>query len=751
MTLWYNHTTAGIGFDLRVDYRQALEEAFIRHLADEQGAAPTNVKLSMKYSQYPIIESVFADSQTVVQQYGAIFFFASIMFSFMSSLNSVVQEKELKLRETLRMQGGGDFVFWFTWFWSAGLIQLLVVVNLIFFGWAFRFDFFVNCDLSVLVLVHGLFAICMTQLAFLVSTLVQKVRSANTAGFIVFLAGIIVQFIFSGDAMYFFYLPQAEAEGSDRFRFWRRTAFYRALIQLWPPLVYTKCFSDISSLADSRFNFLSGVVVEGDGYKFADLSGGEYQERGEFWDPTDNSPDYGGSTIPPTSQALWRFVGLSILFRAITFYLDNVIERDSGTTRPWYFLFTKTYWLPGATRAKDGEVATSFEGMDSDVVAEQKFVESGAYDAEHSLTIVNLRRTFTSDIFRRKDKEFVAVDNFCLSVGPRGGDKSKGTLLGLLGHNGAGKSTTISIVTGMLGATSGDAFVMGHSVRDEMDVVRTLIGVCPQHDILWDKLTAMEHLRMFARLRNLETEAAEEEAFKLLKAVNLYEVRNDVSASFSGGMKRRLSSILALVGNPKVVFLDEPSTGLDPESRHILWELFRDIKQDRIVVMTTHSMEEADALSDRIAIMAAGRLIALGTSVHIKQKYGTSYRITVTVAASEARRLKAEFATKLPPTANLVGESAGALLWTVEQSDKAAIAPFFRWLEDTYGADDKQAVDVKDWSVSLGTLEECFLALTSHEGFSGGAQEDDGEDDKPSAPVEKEMDAISVATQKPAE
>ena len=137
-----------------------------------------------------------------------------------------------------------------------------------------------------------------------------------------------------------------------------------------------------------------------------------------------------------------------------------------------------------------------------------------------------------------------------------------GQLLCLLGHNGAGKTTTMNMLTGMLPINAGDAMIYGKSCSTEMDDIRSIMGICPQHDVLWDQLTGMEHVVLFAGLRGVEREEIPLEAERRLKEVELWDVRNVQSSAYSGGMRRRLSMAIALIGDPKVVFLDEPTTGM---------------------------------------------------------------------------------------------------------------------------------------------------------------------------------------------
>ena len=199
-----------------------------------------------------------------------------------------------------------------------------------------------------------------------------------------------------------------------------------------------------------------------------------------------------------------------------------------------------------------------------------------------------------------------AVDGLCLTV-------KEGELFSLLGVNGAGKSTTIRMLTSLTSPTSGDAFVLGHSVIRERYEVRRLTGISPQETAVAEKLTVEENLRFMADVCSLDAERRERLTGELFELFSLDEVKKERAKTLSGGWKRKLSIAMALIGEPKVLFLDEPTLGLDVLARRELWRAVESLKGRVTVVLTTHYMEEAEALSDRIGVMIGGRLAAVGT------------------------------------------------------------------------------------------------------------------------------------------
>ena len=155
------------------------------------------------------------------------------------------------------------------------------------------------------------------------------------------------------------------------------------------------------------------------------------------------------------------------------------------------------------------------------------------------------------------------------------------------------------------------------------------MGVVPQFDILWEELTAGEHMRMFCKIKGIPNNEVDTVTNKLLTNVGLIDVINARAGSFSGGMKRRLTVAMSVIGDPKIIFMDEPTTGMDPVSRRDVWSLIQNLKKNKVIILTTHSMEEADILSDRIGIISEGRLKCVGTPLFLKNTFGNGYRVNI--------------------------------------------------------------------------------------------------------------------------
>lgn len=208
-----------------------------------------------------------------------------------------------------------------------------------------------------------------------------------------------------------------------------------------------------------------------------------------------------------------------------------------------------------------------------------------------------------------------AVDHLNLDI-------YEGEIYGLLGVNGAGKTTTIRMLTGLSAVTEGEAVVMGHSVKTDLQEVKKITNISPQETAVAGHLTVKENLAFIGKIYGLTKEQTQKNIESVFQTLHLDEVQNQKAKTLSGGWQRRLSIAMALITDPKIIFLDEPTLGLDVLSRRELWKIISALKGKVTIILTTHYLDEVEALCDRIAIMAKGKLMALGTAAELKQKTG---------------------------------------------------------------------------------------------------------------------------------
>jgi ABC-2 type transport system ATP-binding protein len=229
-------------------------------------------------------------------------------------------------------------------------------------------------------------------------------------------------------------------------------------------------------------------------------------------------------------------------------------------------------------------------------------VESGKMADNFTIQTFNLTRNFGP---------LVAVDGIDLGI-------KKGELFALLGPNGAGKSTTINMLCCLLKPTSGTATVFGYDINQQSFRVKRIIGVSPQETVISERLNPLENLNLIGRIHGIDAREVRIRSQQLLQIMGLSERAKDQVSKFSGGMKRRLNIVMALIHNPEIIFLDEPTLGLDPQARRAIWDYIIQLKGERTILLTTHYMDEADFLADRIGIMDKGRVVALGSSTELK-------------------------------------------------------------------------------------------------------------------------------------
>lgn len=278
-----------------------------------------------------------------------------------------------------------------------------------------------------------------------------------------------------------------------------------------------------------------------------------------------------------------------------------------------------------------------------------------------------------------------------------------GSVCALLGHNGAGKTTTVNILSTLLRPSSGQALVAGYDVAQQPTEVRRRIGVTGQDAALDSRLTGRENLVLFGRLRGLRRAAARARADELIEQFGMAHAADRMVNTYSGGMRRRIDIAVSLVVPPKVLFLDEPTTGLDPRSRRDVWNLVSTMAaQDITVLLTTQYLEEADILSDSVVILNAGEIVASGTSDELKRQTGTSYCEMTAVSAEDVPRIVAALADFAEVE---VDTDTGSVSVPAPQG-VATLAEVFKRLSAL-------DVDLLDISLRRPSLDEVFLHLTT--------------------------------------
>eukprot|EP00899_Mesostigma_viride_P016639 jgi/Mesvir1/24977/Mv25104-RA.2 len=671
---------------------QAMVDSYIIRATGGGGNATSSSRwapLHVGVAPFPVPAYSSDIFQSVIKGVLGLLNVLAFLFPVSRLIGGVMTEKESRVKEVMQMMGLYEWVFYASWF-IAYTIQFAITGALL--AVVSSASIFPYSDASLLFVYFATFGASTVALCFLLTTFFSRAKTAAAVGTLLFLSA------------FFPYYTVVDESVSNATRWW-------------------------ASLLSPTAFALGSISL-------ADYEGGHVGLRwSNMWLAT--------SSTSFLSSLLMMFFD-TWLYLLLGWYLDNVLPSDYGLHLPWNFPLHKDYWM-GEARARRqrkagkkhhlppelaaaakgyqrlphrGETPLSVKSGDGECVVEE--VQAGELELQEEegrcVQVAGLRK-----VFNPGPDERVAVDGLSMTL-------YEGQIFALLGHNGAGKTTTINMLTGLMPPTGGAAVVRGFDLGTEMRSIRKFLGVCPQQDVLLPDLTVREHLELFAVLKKVPRDSIRSAVASMMEEVGLASQADCLSRDLSGGMKRKLSLGIAMLGNSKLVVLDEPTSGMDPYSMRAIWRLIKRQREGRIILLTTHAMTEADVLADRIAIMSQGQLRCCGSPLYLKRVFGEGYTLTVVTENASGRPCPLEalsaIVTKHIPTAKLLSHVGAEMSWQLPHSSLRSFEALFREIDvhkEAAACDIRVdgVLGVSSYGISGTTLEDVFLHLAA-----AGAQDD---------------------------
>ncbi|KAI6065336.1 ATP-binding cassette sub-family A member 12 [Aix galericulata] len=581
-------------------------------------------------------------------------------------VKTLVQEKDLRLYEYMKMMGVNASSHFIAWFIECAIFLLITVTFLIVIlkvG-----DILPKTNTSLLFLYLMDYSLSIIAMSYFISVFFNNTNIAALVGSLVY------------------------------------------ILTFFPFIVLLVIENHLSFSVKSLLSLLSPTAFS---YASQYIARYEAQGIGLQWDNMYKSPMIGDNTS--FGWMCWLILIDSFIYFILGWYIRNVFPGRYGMAAPWYFPFLPSYWLeynsylPFWSEKQRGLFFSKLmlrkeAPLNNKICAPPPHLEPEPTDLTLGVSLRGITKVYGSK---------AAVDNLSLNF-------YEGNITSLLGHNGAGKTTTISILTGLFPTSSGTIIVYDKDIRTDQEVIRKNMGICMQHNVLFNYLTTKEHLLLYGYIKvpHWSKEELYQEVKRTLKETGLYSHRHKLAGSLSGGMKRKLSIAIALLGGSRVVILDEPTTGVDPCSRRSIWEIISKNKKGRTIILSTHHLDEAEVLSDRIAFLEHGGLKCCGSPFYLKETFGDGYHLTLTKKKNMIEECDTAAVTSLIqshlPEAYLKEDIGGELVYVLppfKSTVSGAYQALLRAL-DTSLSD----LHLGCYGISNTTVEEVFLNLTKELG-----------------------------------
>ena len=521
-----------------------------------------------------------------------LFMVISWVYTVSTLVKDIVYEKEKRLKEFMQIMGLSNCAYWLSWFVSYFSVMFFVSVIIC---WIMKLGkITIYSDVSLLIVFFTCFNIATISQCVLISKFFNKASLAS---------------VVAGIAYFVLFLPYALLLNHSEFI-----------------LPWQQFLASLSSTV--AFSYCAEIMATF-----------ELQAKGIKWQNINSTPFAASQFTMSTMCVILLFD--SVLYLLLAWYIEALFPGEYGVPKKWYFPLQKSYWSGQSIQEDDQIQATidqkrkrCFTEKFIDLISEpnMRTKEDLKFDSfNHEALNEPIDPTLVNEVIGIEIKNLHKVYTRGKNHALKGLTVNfyENELTALLGHNGAGKSTTIHLLTGLYKPTYGQAKIYGLEISTSMDQIRKSLGFVPQHNILFSKLTVYEHLIFYARLKGLSMRTAITETEHILEETGLIMYRNQYAKKLSGGMQRMLSIGIAFIGGSKTVILDEPTAGVDLGGRRNVWDLLLKYKRGRTLIITTHHLDEAEILSDRIVIVANGQLVSYGSPFFLKKKFSNGYYLTL--------------------------------------------------------------------------------------------------------------------------
>uniref|UniRef100_A0A8C3FV22 ATP binding cassette subfamily A member 10 n=1 Tax=Chrysemys picta bellii TaxID=8478 RepID=A0A8C3FV22_CHRPI len=437
----------------------------------------------------------------------------------------------------------------------------------------------------------------------------------------------------------------------------------------------------------------------------------------------------------PTLAVFFLLAFDALLYLMLAIYFDKVLPDKYGMHHSRLFFLKPSYWFKKRKNCVNNDILDHEEYSDqvfNDHVEKVPPEFRGKEAIRYGIN--NIKKTY-----KDKDKIVNALRGLLLNV-------YEGQITALLGHSGAGKSTLLNILSGLCPPSEGSAMIYKYKVSEmeDLEEIRKIIGVCPQFNIQFEVLTVKENLRIFAKIKGIRLKEVEQEVQNVLTMLKIKDIQDCQASNLSGGQKRKLTLGIALLGDPQVLILDEPTAGLDLSSRYHVWSLLKEHKANRVTLFSTQLTDEADIIADRKAFISHGRLKCVGSSLFLKRKWGIGYHLSLHINDSCDSAKMTSLVQQHIPNAKLSGQSHEELIYMLPFENVDKFPELFCDL-DTHVCQ-----EILSYGISMTTLADVFLTLEEEAAIDqadyGVFSEEQAEEERDAfSPDELEQSLLSLS------